>query len=190
MLRFCSVYLDAPAHQNRDFGGNALNMLKPILPHRLVAAMVFVSPDPILAAFFCPFCARLLYVLQTILVILPSICECMCMHTDQQAEGESYLFSDLKSDSRARRYECWKTEALSGFFSLQHEQCENESESAYKYPRCPFLVLTTCSPFLGMTTLNTSVRLKSQNSTFPAWIYQNRCFGITNLRTSFSAILF
>ena len=122
MLSFCSVYLDAPPHQNRNFGGDAVNLLKLTLTSRPVVAMVFVSPDPILAAFFCPFCARLLYVLQTILVILPSICECMCMHTDQQAEGESYLFSDLKSDSRARRYQCWKTEVLSGFFSLQHER--------------------------------------------------------------------
>ena len=117
MLSFCSVYLDSPPHQNRDFGGNALNLLNLIQTSQPVVAMVFVSPDPIHAAFFCPFCARLLYV----------------------------LFSDLKSDSRARRYECWKTEALSGFFSLQYEQCENESESAYKYPRYPILVLTTCS---------------------------------------------
>ena len=104
------------------------------------------------------------------------------------AEGRSYLFPDHNSDSRASRCECWKIGALSGFFSPQHEQCENESESAYKYPRCPILVLTTCPPFLGMTTLNTSMRLKSQNPTFTAWIYQNRCFGILNLRTSFSAV--
>ena len=122
MLRFYSVHLDAPPHQNRDFGGDALNLLKPSLTSRPIASIVFVSPDPILAAFICPFCARLLYVLQTILVILPSFCECMCIHTDHQAEGESYLFSDLKSDSRARWYECWKTEALSGFFSLRHER--------------------------------------------------------------------
>ena len=60
MLSFCSVHLDAPPHQNHDFGGDALNLLKPSLASRPVVSIVFVSPDPMLAAFICPFCARLL----------------------------------------------------------------------------------------------------------------------------------
>ena len=66
--------------------------------------------------------------------------------------------------------------------------CGNESESAYKYPGCLFLVLATCSPILNVTTLNTNVLLKSQNFTFSAWIYQNQCLGITNLRARFPPI--
>ena len=78
--------------------------------------------------------------------------------------------------------------ALSGLFSPQHEWNENESESAYKYPGCPISILTKCPSFLGMSTLSTIMQLNSQKPTFMAWIYQNRCLGILNLRTSFSAV--
>ena len=91
MLRFCPDPLDAPPHQNRDFGGTALILSRLVLTSRPVVAMVLVSPVSILAESFCPFGACLLYVSQVILVILPHVCECMCMQAVQQLR-ESLTF--------------------------------------------------------------------------------------------------